>query len=195
MFQLLFVSFLCATVHSIYSYIVPRMLCRYYGVNGGGKKGKNYDYDFKRKNNVCLSAYMRQTLQQIWGKNFYLIHTRNEMSARQREPKEMQTTFLFLLSSFVTSFYLSVHLYVHLFVHILCLQTQAATTLSCYSLTTAGTSNIRIAEGYMACPLNVTSSRNPFPSLLLYQQNNTSSNEYVIQRKERISSRCCNCQY
>ena len=93
---------------------------------------------------------------------------RNERKTEREEPKEIQTTFLFLLSSFVASFYLSVHLYVHLFVHILCLQTQAATTLSCCTMTTAGNTNIRIAEGYMACPLNVPSSHNPFPSLLLY---------------------------
>ena len=131
MFQLLFVSFLCATVHSIYSYIVPRMLCRYYGVNGGGKKGKNYDYDFKRKNNVCLSAYMILVVVDL-AKNFYLIHTRNEMSANSEEKEEENPKFKHIsLSSFVTSFYSSV--YVHLFVHLFACR-KAATTYCLFLL-------------------------------------------------------------
>ena len=65
-------------------------------------------------------------------KNFYLIHTRNEMSANSEEKEEENPKFKHIsLSSFVTSFYSSV--YVHLFVHLFTSR-KAATTYCLFLL-------------------------------------------------------------
>ena len=128
-------------------------------------KRKNCDYDFKRKNNVCLSAYMILVVVDL-AKNFYLIHTRNEMSANSEEKEEENPKFKHIsLSSFVTSFYSSV--YVHLFVHLFACR-KAATTYCLFLLLQARNANIENVvneeEGYMAWPLNVPSYLyNPFP--------------------------------
>ena len=97
-------------------------------------------------------------------KNFYLIHTRNEMSANSEEEENLLFK-LISLSSFVTSFYSSV--YVHLFVHLYACR-NAATTYCLFLLLQARNTNIKNVvteeEGYMAWPLNVPSDLyNPFP--------------------------------
>ena len=85
---------------------------------GGGKRRKKYDYDFRRKNNVCLSVYT--SLQSRFGERI-LSHPHSKRNERKEN-----LDILTFLSSFVTSFYSSV--YVHLFAVHLFPCTQAAAT-------------------------------------------------------------------
>ena len=100
LFQLLLLF--SATVHSditlefqaFLSHFVTTYTAEYW-------KRKNCDYDFKRKNNVCLSAYMSSSSSRF-GKEF-LSHPhskRNEREFRRRREPEIQTHFSFFVCDF-----------------------------------------------------------------------------------------------
>ena len=99
-----FFFFLFATVHSDitleFQAFLSHSVTTYTAEQG---KRKNCDYDFKRKNNVCLSAYMSSSCSRF-GKEF-LSHPhskRNEREfrrKRRREP-EIQTHFSFFVCDF-----------------------------------------------------------------------------------------------
>ena len=153
--------------------IVAVFLSRSDAQNVYGGKGKKC-YNFKRKNNVCLSAYIT-----------YGSHVRKELlshpHSKRNERREPEIDFFFFL--FVCDFFLFICICTFVCAPFACRLT-AATTPAITTINTTTTNANICAEGYMAWPLNVPSFITlSFGAKCLF-------NSRYVPSMERIS-RCC----
>ena len=143
------------------------------------RKRKNCDYDFKRKNNVCLSAYMSSCCSRF-GKEF-LSHPHSKRNEREQKKKRTRNSNTFL---FLRLWLLFIHLYMYICLCTFFLPAEKLLLHTAYSyycrLVIQTLKNVVTEEeGYIAWPLNVPSYLyNPFPSSIpRLSVPNTSSNE------------------